>query len=260
MIDYDAYITLDIAVLADLCKLFGIGSVSNTKLSLKAAEAVFFPLALIAWVAVYMKEGRSISSVSDLDATFSTPPGTVGAASPTLWNLVRLSVDGVLTELAGVSWFVNALTQKTGSTPSTIEKTFIALGVWFNWIRWMNDFVYTCRNWNPATGKPLDYANVAIRLTTASADVAFTLPSLNLNPGTGWPKSPRPTDMSHVINVLVTVGIMAYDTYLVAESSPNTNQIVAIAGQDYARSQGIWTLLYNFFSPKDYLDFLWLWS
>ncbi len=250
MIDYDAYITLNIAVLADLCKLFGIGSVSNTKLTLHASDAVFFPLALIAWVAVYMKEGRSISHVSDLDATFSTPPGTVGAASPTLWNLVRLGVDGVLTELLGISWLLNALIQKNDSEPSTIQKVFIGLGAWFNWIRWMSDFVYTCQNWNPATGKPLDYANVAIRLTTASADVAFTLPGLNLNPGTGWPSSPRPTDMSQVINTLVTLGIMAYDTVLIAESSPNTNQIIAIAGQDFARSQAIATFIYNLFSAS----------
>ena len=250
MIDYDAYITLNIAVLADLCKLFGIGSVSNTKLTLHASDAVFFPLALIAWVAVYMKEGRSISMVSDLNATFSTPPGTVGAASPTLWNLVRLGVDGVLTELLGISWFLNASIQKNGSEPSTIQKVFIGLGAWFNWIRWMSDFVYTCQNWNPATGKPLDYANVAIRLTTASADVAFTLPGLNLNPGKGWPSSPRPTDMSQVINALVTLGIMAYDTVLVAESSSNANQIVAIAGQDFARSQAIATFIYNLFSAS----------
>jgi hypothetical protein len=45
MIDYSPYITLNIAVLADLCKLFGIGTVSSTQLTLEASEAVFFPLA-----------------------------------------------------------------------------------------------------------------------------------------------------------------------------------------------------------------------
>jgi hypothetical protein len=254
MIDYSQYITFDTAVLADLCKLFGIGSVSNTKLTLKASEAVFFPLALIAWVAVYTHDGRSISSVGDLDATFSTSPGTVGAASPTLWNLVRLAADGALTEFGGFVWFLTAAASKNGST-STAVKSIAHAGAWLNWIRWMSDFVYTCRNWNPATGQPWDYANVAIRLTTASADLVFTLPDLSLNPGTGWPTSPRPTDMSQVINVLVTLVSMGADTYWVAESNPDTNQIISIAGQDFARSQGIATFLYNLFSLKDYLAY-----
>ena len=254
MIDHDPYITLNIAVLADLCKLFGIGGVSGTKLNLKASDAVFFPLALIAWIAVYIHDGRSISSVDELDDDFLTDSGEVGASGATLWNLVRLAADGVLTELFGFSWLVKALMGNT-SSPSKAEQVFAALGVWFNWIRWMNDFVYTCRNWNPATGQPWDYANVAIRLTTASADVAFTLPDKGLNSGTGWPTSPRPSDMSQVVNTLVTLVSMGFDTYLVAESNPNTNQIVAIAGQDFARSQGIATFLYNLFSLKDFLEY-----
>lgn len=119
----------------------------------------------------------------------------------------------------------------------------------------MNDFVYTCRTWDPSTGKPWNYANVAIRLTTASADLVFTLPDLNLNPGTGWPNSPRPTDMSQVINFIVSLVRMGYDTYLVAESKQDSNQIVAIAGQEFGRSQCIATFLYNRFSLKDYLTY-----
>jgi hypothetical protein len=146
MIDDDPYITLNIAVLADLCKLFGIGGVSETKLTLKAADAVFFPLALIAWVAVYIHDGRRISSVDELDDDFVTASGEVGTSGATLWNLVRLAADSVRTELGGFSWLLNALISNTGSA-STAEKVFAAMGVWFNWIRWMNDFAYTCRNW-----------------------------------------------------------------------------------------------------------------
>jgi hypothetical protein len=58
-----------------------------------------------------------------------------------------------------------------------------------------------------------------------------------------------------VINVLMTLVIMGFDTYLVAESDPDTNQIVAIAGQDFARSQGIAAFLYNLLSLKDYLEY-----
>jgi len=192
MVDHDPYITLDIAVLADLCKLFGGGGGSNTKLTLKASEAVFFPLALIAWVAVYTHDGRTISSVDDLDDDFPTAPGQVGASGATLWNLIRLAADGALTEIGGILWFLTAVLAKSNNNQNPTALKFIAAaGAWFNLIRWMSDFIYTCRNWNPATGRTWDYANVAIRLTTACADVAFTLPGLNLNPGTGWPTSPR---------------------------------------------------------------------
>jgi hypothetical protein len=252
MIGYDDYVTLKIPMLADLCKLFGIGSVSGSKLNLSAHEAVFFPLALIVWVAVYEYEGKSISSVDALGAPNDTAPGAVGTGFDQLWPYVRLAADGVLTQLGGFSWDAKTT---LGDSSSQIAQTFAAAGVWFNWIRWINDFAYLCKFWDPATGEPWDYANAAIRLTTACADVVLTLPGKNLNPGAGWPDDPRPTDMSQCINFIAIVVSMVVDTTLVVEAGPNASQIVAVAGQDFARSQGVATFLYNLFFLKEYLEY-----
>jgi hypothetical protein len=253
MIGYDDYITLKIPMLADLCKLFGIGSVSGSELKLSAHEAIFFPLALIAWVAVYQQEGKSISSVDALEGTLATAPGVVGAVDQTLWNYVRLAVDGVLTFLFAFSWDAQNAMDDTGS-PSQIQQVFAAAGVWFNAIRWINDFIYTCWFFNPNTGQPWDYVNTVARLGTAIADIIFTLPGKNLNSGSGWPSDPRYTDIDQFVNFLLVFVSMGEDTLLAATEGPDDNQIMYISGQDYQRSQGIAAFLYNYFSLKAYQE------
>ena len=254
MIGYDDYITLKIPMLADLCKLFGIGSVSGAKLNLKAHEAVFFPLALIVWVAVYESRGKSIDSVDALESTLAAVRGGVGGSESTQWNVARLVVDYVLTELGGFVWTATANVSK-GDPSSEAVQTLAAAGAWFNWIRWFNDFVYTCKYWNPNTGAPWDYANTVLRLATASANVVFTLPGKNLNPGDGWPLNPRRTDISQCINFCATCVVMGLDTDRMVEAGPDANQSLAIAGQDFARSQGIAAFLYNYFSLQAYLEY-----
>ena len=257
MINYDKYLTLNITVLVDLCRLFKIGSVSGNELNLKASETIFFPLALIAWVAAYINTGNSIKDVSELDSDLNLPSGEVGISGAKLWDIVHLGVDFVMTELIAVSWWVKTLLAiSNGNTPTSIQKLFTALGAWFNWTRWMNDIVYTSATWDPATGKPFDYAWAATRLATACTDVAFTLPLKNYDPGTGWPKDPRSSDLSQAVNFLMNLAVIAYDAVEFGKTNPNSDQITLFVGKILPRLQIDPAFLYNVTSPyfKGYVD------
>jgi len=257
IIGQDPYITLNITVLVDLCKLFGIGTVSNSKLTLKADEAVFFPLAVIIWVAVYLNNGSSIKSVSDLEADLSSAPGDLGASGGTLWNLARLGADGALTELGGISWFVKALYNINNKTDlNAIEQLLKSAGVYFNFIRWVNDTLYTVKTWvqYPATPDYYTATWVFARMVSACADIIL---SLKKDTATGWPSNPKKTDITHVINVLLNVGIITYDSINTGESNPDSNQIAGIVGRDMVRSQTLFSFLYNFFfAPTNNTDAL----
>lgn len=240
VLDYDAYVTLKIPMLADLCKLFGIGNTSGSNLKLTGDEAVFFPLAMIVWVAVYERTGKSISSINGLTGAQSVE---LGASKYTVWAYARSCADAVLTELGGLIWAEGALTDTTSDSGQSFAAKLTAAGSWVNLMRWVNEMLYTSYYWDEATGNPYDLANTFLRSSTACIDVYATLPGQNNNEGIGWAGSLKPTDITQGINVLATLGVMGYDSY--ETSSTSTDSIVNIVGQDIARSQIVAKGLYN---------------
>jgi hypothetical protein len=235
----NTYISLTIPGLADLCKLFGIGDTSGDTLNLQARDAVFFPMALVVWVAVYMSDGTSISSVSDLSSTTATP-GDALDGGETRWTVARLAVDGAMTELGGDVWSVSKFVD--GDKNPAAGPFISAAGAWCNLIRWTNDLVYTVENVDP---KLPDALYLGVRTYFAVVTAVLTLPGQGFNPGEGWPDDPKRTDVVNLINAVLTIAIMGYDTYEVATSSPSANQIVGVIGQDLSRTQPLATTIYD---------------
>ncbi len=261
LISSDAYLTIDTAALADLLKLFGIGTAADSKLSLSSEEAVFFPIAVIAWVAVYLKEGKSISKVDDLQGSLSLADGELGSGvDTTLWNYARIAVDTAMQELLGAVWVVKS-TEKLDeeTTLTTIQQAFVALGRWWGVMRWANDLSYGVYSFaqisSPTATNYFDISFTSARTFFAAADWVLTLPGKSLNPGTGWKnRNPRRTDITQLINCILQITAMGVDTAHVVEAKPDTEAIFNITGQDIFRSQLIFVTVYNVFTLDSLFD------
>jgi hypothetical protein len=248
VVNYDEYVTLDIKPLADIAQLFGIGNASGDKVKLSGPDAIFFPVAVIIWVAVYEQHGKSINSVDDLSVGTFTPEG-LGSSTVTDWNYARLTVDLVLQEAIGWIWTINS------ADKSPLLSSMIA---WLNLARWINELIYLSLTWN-STDHLLDAAYGLLRPFTACADAVLTARS-SFNPGDGWPFDPSRTDIMQAINALATIAIIGFDSTKVGESSPNESEILSLVGHDVARTQGVAMFLYNVLQAKDALEYFGAWA
>uniref|UniRef100_A0A7R9W351 Uncharacterized protein n=1 Tax=Pseudictyota dubia TaxID=2749911 RepID=A0A7R9W351_9STRA len=261
-----SYLKINVSVIADLLNLLGIGSGNYDDFVLSPKDAVFFPVAIIAWVAVYAAEGKSISSVSDLEGTLSALRGCSTTIDTSRWNFVRLVVDGVLQELLGFAAIQKQAQNDDESSSAPSQSSLDAVAPWLGWMRWTNDFVYGVYSFSQApstdTVKDWDFANVLARFGTASLDVILKLPGKGLNPGDGWPSNPKRTDLTQFLNFILGSVSMCVDTFGTAFSNPDTYAIINIAGQNVQRTQGIGAFAFNVFKQElqeyDELFALWM--
>jgi hypothetical protein len=134
-------LTVDLQVLADLLRLFGIGSVSDGKVGVDADDAIFLPLAVVTWVTVYMKQGVSIDDIGRL----FPPPATAGRPdvnSAQLAAYAHLGVDFILTELIAGGWTIAADLRVAGKTATPGQKLISTAGAYLNGMRWLDEIWY----------------------------------------------------------------------------------------------------------------------
>ena len=280
VLDQSGYITMKIPGLADLCKLFGIGDTSGNDLRLSAKDALFFPLATMIWVTVYMQDGKSINSVSDLGADSSTQgtqalgsgaPGAFGTSlSPRAlgsrasnqampaqvggtderWQRASIIVDLLVGNIGGLVW---AGTAGEDASKSPVQ-TATAVGAWFNAISWVDDTAHTFSF--PSQIDPADAILLVARTTMALADVFLTVPGAGRDTGAGWPTDPTPTDVTESINAVLELLSLIYDTDQVASGSPNGWDITSIVGYDVYGLQILTQFLDNIFDLESAYEYI----
>ena len=238
LLQYGDYLTLKIPMLADLCKLLGIGTVSGSKLKLSGHEFVFFPMAMIYWVAVYMKEGKSINSINDLTGVSSSGMRALSLTEPQKYSIIRLSVDAVIDEFRAVFWAGKNL-EPDSSIP------FPALRAWSSWTKALNNYIfwglYPCPNVCPNTQDTLTgvYRSYRLLYSTLSAAKA----SLSDSDAS---QSKTPSLTAQVIKAFQgfsTLAALGLFTYFGIENSVDPYQVI---GQDLAQTKGIFETLYFF--------------
>jgi len=246
LISDDPYLVINTTALADLCKLFGIGSVVGNQLKVSLAEAVFLPLAVIMWVTVYMQEGKSMKSVDDLTESLSVaPPGQLGSADTTIWNYARVATNAVLQELIGLAWFVSVNESEFNEFDSTKApwKQFLQVSRLFGITRWLHEFAFATYKLSqsvPTSTQIFDYVVISVRLFMAGADAALNVAKANNRDG--WPAAPNPSDITQMINSFLQVAWMGVDT--VEGYKQGTNGFTLV-GNDLFRSQILFMFMYN---------------
>ena len=79
----------------------------------------------------------------------------------------------------------------------------------------------------------------------------MSVPGSANNTGGGWSVGqPRTTDLLQLANCMLAGASIGVDTAAVAQSSPSTDQIIGIVGQDMQRTQIIAMTLFNRFETQ----------
>ena len=137
LMNQDSLIELDIALLADLFHLFGVGNVSGSKVTVGADDVLCFPMALIIWNGIFMSNGKSISDISQL---IPSQPGALtdpllGASTNDYLTFANSTVAAVMMGANGVIW---TFMQTVDTASRSIEpfKTLDVMGDIAMLIRW----------------------------------------------------------------------------------------------------------------------------
>ena len=106
MMSQSGFLELDIALLADLFQLFGIGSGSGNKVTVGSGDAICFPMALVIWVAIFEATGKSINNINDLISDSTTLPGGLapGANAADKLAYVNAIVAADMATVNGIVW------------------------------------------------------------------------------------------------------------------------------------------------------------
>eukprot|EP00523_Entomoneis_sp_CCMP467_P008348 CAMPEP_0168728212 /NCGR_PEP_ID=MMETSP0724-20121128/5568_1 /TAXON_ID=265536 /ORGANISM="Amphiprora sp., Strain CCMP467" /LENGTH=1802 /DNA_ID=CAMNT_0008775051 /DNA_START=155 /DNA_END=5563 /DNA_ORIENTATION=- len=236
LLEYKDYMTLKIPMLADLCKLLGIGTVSGSKLTLSGHEFVFFPMAMLYWVAVYMKEGKSIKSINDL--TGGSGRRALALTEPQKYNIIRLSINVVIDEFRGLFWLGKNLVPDD-------PIPFSALRAWSSWTKGLNNYIfwalYPCPNVCPniqdtLTGVYRNYKLLFATLNVAKASLSSSDAAASKTPSL----TPQLIKAFNGVSSLAYVGVYTYNA---VESESDPNQIVGI---DLGQTMGLLETFYFF--------------
>ncbi len=137
LMDQGSLLELDIALLADLFRLFDLGNVSGSKVTVGADDVLCFPMALIIWNSIFMSSGKSISDINQL---IPSPPGVLtdqplGASTNDYLTFANSTVAAVMMGANGVIW---TFMQTVDTASRSIEpyKTLDVLGDIAMLIRW----------------------------------------------------------------------------------------------------------------------------
>ncbi len=222
------FVTVDLGTLADLLKLLGVGDVSAASLTLRTGDAVFFPMALGIWTSAYLATGKSYSSLASMGGSTQQ----LGGVSPEALGILKLSVaasSGLFTEIGHGIWVYSRYSAATsgggGSSNELVQrysKYFGAVGSWVNAVVRSSLFLAVMVE-TQALGQPddpFDGADKTIRFITGLADVFYTLPDENNNPGS-LPADPRPTDITGFINFLSQLANLVGGTADQISKNPN---------------------------------------
>ena len=242
LLQYSDYMTLKIPMLADLCELLGIGTVSGSKLKLSGHEFVFFPMAMVYWVAVYVKEGKSINSINDL--TGGSGRRGLALTEPEKYSIIRLSVNAVIDEFRGVFW-----AGKNLEPDSAIP--FSALRAWSSWTKALNNYIfwglYPCPNACPNVQDTLNgvYRNYKLLYATLNVGKA----SLSSSAASA---SKTPDLTSQIIKAFSGVSTLAYMGLYTGYSVESNVDPYQIVGLNLGQSKGIFETLYFFVYGRNY--------
>ena len=140
--DQDNLMVVDIALLADLFRLFGIGNISGNKVQLAAAELISLPLALIVWTGVFMATGKSIKDVSDLTPDSGNTSlvdsflgGEPGVSKNDILTFSNATVSALCVSVNGALWtYGKAIDAGKATEPTKLSVPL--LGEIANCLRW----------------------------------------------------------------------------------------------------------------------------
>ena len=259
-LDQNPLITVDLTALKDLLDLFGIGKQVNGTYGVSTADAVFIPMAVIMWEALYTTTGKSISSIDELDSASSTaaPDFLTGTTGKTDFNLANLAVNFVATEIGAGSWFLSANKKVSGEAPSNLRVLQSGTNL-INVIRRtcnLVNFVYqNADSDGDITGNvnqvEIGFAYGQLFLSTFGFVTQLSDPDSGGGASAGWPTKPSLTDILAAVATLGTTGTIAYNVYETSTSKPSDADIVSVTGQSLARSQSIATFVWDFIVPAD---------
>jgi hypothetical protein len=241
LISQEQLITINITAIKDLMRLFNIGKSVNNSYSASSADAIFYPMAIMMWISVYTRTGKSVSSFDGINSTSPLSPATglLGASmSQNDFNLANIAVNFISTEMTAATWAVKAAADYKGETPASLAP-LKAASAWINLTRRLcnlGDFMIQ----NLVDGKLAGSANqieLVYRIgMTGLAVYKLTTLSKASSPDNGtW----TPTKIIKAATTLATTGTIVYNVYLTASSDPSDKAIATISGQALARSQGI---------------------
>lgn len=260
-VDLDPLITVDLTLLKDLLHLFGIGKKVDNSYSTSFADAVFIPMALVMWVALYMKTGKSISSIDELDLYASSPsPCSLGSEDVGMTDLTiaNLALNFVAAEMGAAVWLVEADFKADGKAPPYLG-AFEAGSVYLGMIRRAcNITTYWVQHVDINTNKmpAINWVSFSFQCLQAVLSLAklFTLGSPKDAPA-GGPSTPKASDGFKIVGAIVTAGNIVLNVIETVDGSPppSTDDILALTGSSLGSSQGVaqtlWDLWFGAVNP-----------
>jgi len=245
LIDQDQLITVNLTAIKDLMHLFGIGNnVSNTY-SVSSADAIFYPMAIVMWISIYTRTGRSVSSIDGLDSNSPLTTGSdllAGSMGKTDFNLANMAVNFVGAELTAGIWALKAINDSSGGTSPAL-KPLKEAGAYFNFIRRLcnlADFRYQNADADGGIAGSINYVELVFRVGMtglAGYNLATTLMEDEASPADNgtW----TPSKIVKAATTFGTIGTIVYNAANTALNNPSLDDILAVSGQSLARSQGI---------------------
>ncbi|MGB3686599.1 MAG: hypothetical protein WA991_12320, partial [Ornithinimicrobium sp.] len=243
----DTFLTLNVAELADLFVLFEIGDAGQADVKVSAADAVFFPMAIIMWVTNYVREGKSASSVSQLDSSLDADD--LGGSVPDRGFFYGvLAVGWLADQMRTGVWLVDASSDESNRSGGSFETVWLK---WFYLLETTSDLLYTASTDNDAWE---DFYSVW-RVCLALNSVVAALPNAENNVGTGWATAdPTTLDVLDSLNALFTVITMAVDAVTTIEdldsSADEAIAITLLVGRVLSLSPDIIRWVYDVLNPS----------
>jgi len=208
VIDQDPLITVNLPALKDLLNLFKIGHKIDDTYSVSTADAVFIPMAIVMWVALYTTTGKSISSINDLQSASPSPLPKPFALSDTQTDfaVANLAVNYVATEMSAAVWAVIANARVQGASNKPFLGLFGDAKAYLNVIRRISNTIqwFDQNDGNITVSKAFGMAYVLFQLGLSGVNLYTTLSSQNV--AKGWPDKPSFTDMLKLVGTLSTIG------------------------------------------------------
>ncbi|GAA1469335.1 hypothetical protein [Microbacterium thalassium] len=232
----EPFVTLKVAELADLARLFGFGTVSGSNVTLTIQDAVYFPAAVVIWATLYVKDGTSTSNMGQVYSALSTSTSDeLTGGSVETWTGVRLAVDFCLGEAVAGTWIVAANEESVALEHDPFEYT----AAWMALIPATVNFVYHFTSDETPT-----FVNSFVpswELLSALGTCYWT--TAGPNTGAGWDAGePRPSDLFEMADAFV-----ALIEIIVAavEAAEGDDAVVGAVGDILVSTTFIVTFLYE---------------
>jgi hypothetical protein len=239
MMTQSDFLELHIPLLADLFKLFGLGSVSGNTVTVGAGDAISFPLALIIWTGIFMNTGKSISDINALIPASPTALGDplLGSSTNDKLTFANAIVAADLMTINGAIW-TSMQTYNSNERMSEPFKSLNLVGDLTNLCRWLMASVttsiqlatnQTSVTWTKGYLPVFTYC----RLVTAVTSLVTKLKSITISP-ISFPA------LNSYLNLLAVVWSVVDAT----GAEPQGADWAVLVGNDVGRAGAFGKLLY----------------